>query len=482
MINEILQAILAGLPWALALIIPIIAIAALVVGRNSANWWVAAYFTLLFYFPNASWGILETKAGQNFYTRGAGMFYISAINIMLYGATLQALFSRSMRLHVPVTHNLGIPALMFGILLAGNLLVGLVTPEIRWFEIIGYSGLLNIANLMAAFYVLTSALRKKDDLDRFINLLLFCAVTRGVWGAVRFALLGGDPANFYANFQRIDVNLTFFDINDSLVATLALFVAGWRLTSGQCSTFIQTAAHWFIVLLELFVIIFSYRRTAWGGLLLAGLLFAAYQQRSIKWKLLLSYIVAGIPLILYKMMQRSGESTRGASFLEKIVPDITAGGTLNFTTGRFSELYAAWLSFKESPIWGLGAWGRYDGFRFPELAWHNGDFTWMHSGLLHVALKTGLIGVVAVFSCGWLYKDYVARSSTGLNTRNLGLLLLGPAGILFILPTLLLGTPVIEFRTMQLLSLCLALPYLAIACTGQISPTKQRPRWQESHA
>ena len=36
------------------------------------------------------------------------------------------------------------------------------------------------------------------------------------------------------------------------------------------------------------------------------------------------------------------------------------------------------------------------------------------------------------------------------------------AGLLFWMPTLLIGTPVIEFRTMLLLGLTLALPYLCI--------------------
>ena len=37
----------------------------------------------------------------------------------------------------------------------------------------------------------------------------------------------------------------------------------------------------------------------------------------------------------------------------------------------------------------------------------------------------------------------------------------GMAGLLFWMPTLLIGTPVIEFRTMLLLGLTLAMPYLA---------------------
>jgi hypothetical protein len=37
----------------------------------------------------------------------------------------------------------------------------------------------------------------------------------------------------------------------------------------------------------------------------------------------------------------------------------------------------------------------------------------------------------------------------------------GFAGFLFWVPTLLIGTPMIEFRTMLLIGLCLALPFVA---------------------
>ena len=46
---------------------------------------------------------------------------------------------------------------------------------------------------------------------------------------------------------------------------------------------------------------------------------------------------------------------------------------------------------------------------------------------------------------------------------------------MFLLPTLLIGTPLIEFRTMQLLALCVALPYLACA-TSQPAGQQLAPR------
>lgn len=461
---EFLNYIFIALPWVLALVTPVVALTALVVGRRTATWWVAVYFILLLYFPNASWGLVDTDAARNFYTRATGTFFFSAINIMLFGLALQAFFARRMGIVVEVRHNLRLPATVFGAVLVGNLLVGQFVESAHWTRIIGPGGLLNVFNLMLAFYVLVSALRDRDDAKRFIDLILICAVTRGLWGLVRFVFMEGDPANFYANVQRIDVKLTFFDINDGLIATLALFVAGWRLLSGACHGIGSRLLHSAIVALELFIVLFSYRRTAWAGLALAALLLAFCRPARQRWWLLTGFVFAGVPLLIYKLLQRSGDAARYGTLLERIAPDIVRNGQVSFTHGRFAELYAAWLSFKDSPVWGLGTWGTYDGARFSELLWHRGDFGWMHSGVLHIMLKSGLIGLAALILTVWLFLRFARGAYGTLSEAQQGGFLAGIAGLLFLLPTWLIGTPVIEFRTMQMTALCLALPYLVVAC------------------
>lgn len=465
--NEVLAFVFLSLWWVLALLIPLALVTWLAVGSRVIWFWVAVYFILIFYFPNASWGLIERESGSNFYTRGTGMLYFSAINLLLFGLAAQAFLARRLGAVVPAQHNLRWPALIFGLILLGNVLVGLVMQDVRWFQVLSASGLLNIANLMFAFYVLIVSIRDERDLDRFVNILLICAASRGIWGLVRFIALGGDPANFYSNFQHIDVRLTFFDINDSLIATLAIFVAGWRLTTGQVASMGTRLAYGSLIALELFIVVFSYRRTAWGGLVLAAILFAICQRRSLRNGLLASYVLVGLPAVAYILLKRAGSGSAGLPFIERVLPDVFKGGQINFTSGRFAELYAAFLSIRESPIWGLGAWGRYDGFRFGELAWHRGDFSWMHSGVVHIMLKTGLIGLGVMLAVMWGYLRYVRINRKTLPAKYLGLLMAGAAGTLFMLPNWLIGTPVIEFRTMQLMALCLALPYLAVAAANR---------------
>lgn len=469
-----------AMPWVLAVAVPLGAMVALLIGRRTAVYWVGAYFALLLYFPNNSYGLLEPLQTQNFYNRATGTFYFSAINVMLFGLALQAFVARRMALPLPVAHNLRAPAFIFLAVFAGNILVAQFLPHVHWTRLIGPVGLLHVFNFMLAFYALTAAMREPRDFDRLIQLILFCAVTRGLWGLLRFAVLGGDPANFYANMQRLDVRLSFFDINDSLVAALALFIAAWRLLCGQCTSMGSRLLHLGIVALELFIIAFSYRRTAWGGLLLVLVLLAFCRPARQRWWLLTVTLFTAFPLLAYKLAQRAGTHAQGGSWLETALPDVIRDGQVSFTTGRFAELYAAWLSVKDSPLWGLGTWGSYDGSRFSELAWHRGEFGWMHSGMLHIMLKSGLIGVAAVLLAVVALLRFVLRERHALDEPQRGLLYLGIAGLLFMLPNWLIGTPLIEFRTMQMMALCTALPYLAVVAargTATAAASVRRAPW-----
>lgn len=462
--NELVQYAYLAIFFGMAVAVPLALATWVAVGAKAAPWWVMLYFVLLFCFPNASWGLVETTAGSNFYTRGTGQFFFSIINLMLFGLAFQAFVARRFSQTPLAEHNLKAPALLFGALMAGNVIVFFALPRVYWFELLSPSGLMNVLNLMLAFYVLTTSFADRKNLDRLINVLIIVVVLRGLWGLVRYVALGGDPANFYANFQRIDVTLTFFDINDSLLAAMCFFLVVWRLLTGQVRSLGMRTVYGAIAILELFIIVFSYRRTGWAGFGLALLLLAFNVSRVQRAWLLSTYLLAGVPLIIYKLVQRSGmPSHGGGSLLEKAFPDIFNNGSVSFTTGRFAELYAAFLSVRESPLWGLGAWGRYDGFRFSDLAWHRGDFGWMHSGVLHIALKTGLIGVTGVVLVVIGVYRFSARHGAALAAPERGVLLAGAGGLLFMLPTFLFGTPIIEYRTMQLLALALALPYLAVA-------------------
>jgi hypothetical protein len=58
--------------------------------------------------------------------------------------------------------------------------------------------------------------------------------------------------------------------------------------------------------------------------------------------------------------------------------------------------------------------------------------------------------------------SYYAKTRSFLSGNALLIADAGFAGFLFWIPTLLIGTPIIEFRTMLLFGLTLALPFVAV--------------------
>jgi hypothetical protein len=121
---------------------------------------------------------------------------------------------------------------------------------------------------------------------------------------------------------------------------------------------------------------------------------------------------------------------------------------------------------------GIGSWGRYAGYQ--HISWQaNADGgLFLHSGLLHVALKSGLVGLVVLGGTIWAFVAFARRALRTLPPEQLGLATAGVAGIAFMLPDFLVGTPIPQVRTTQMLAICLALPYLAMAVT-RVAPQPQ---------
>jgi O-antigen ligase len=465
----VIQAIFSLLPF---LIVGAVAFAFatwLLVGSRRPVVFVIPYLICILYFPNASYGLVDNEGAaglDNFYNRATGTFFFSAINLLLFGLALQTYIGRQLGALQQGQHNLARYLWFFGLFYLACYGVSFYFDDVRWFNVIGYSGLLNMVNMALGFYVLVMAFQHKKDIDLLVNVFLLCAVTRALFGAVRFFALGGDPANFYANFQGSAVKLTFFDINDVFIATMACFIAAWRALA-ESQKIAWRAIYAAVVLLETFIVVFSYRRTGWIGFGFAALVLAfAMRARARIW-LLSVYFLAGVPAVVYLTIRRVGAAYSRENIFVQLAPDIFTRGQFSFSSGRFAELYAAWLSIRESPILGLGTWGQYRSEGFTDVAFHRGNFGWMHSGVLHVWLKSGFLGVAVLCALYVAHGLFVRRVLPQLGIRDRGLLLAGVAGSLFYLPTWLIGTPVIEFRTMQLIALALALPYIVFAASNQ---------------
>jgi hypothetical protein len=426
------------------------------------------YVGILIFFPNASWGLVDMGTGSdNIYYRGTGQFFLPIVTwylMMISAVTWLLKGGRSLK---TIHHNLSKQAKFFWIIFLLNFFVGITFFDVAIENLLSDKGLINIINMMLLFFTLSTLFSSKESFLLLINFIVGCVVLRGVWGLVRFVLFGGDPANFYANFQQIDIKLTFFDINDGLMAAIVLTVSAWRLMKKDYSRPVEKYFYLATCFLEVFIIAFSYRRTAWGGLALIILLFAHKNPNKIYKPIMAALFFVAIFSFGFLGTQRVENTYEGDVGVTQIFSDVLSGDDVSLSTGRFAELYAAYLSFIDSPIVGLGIWGEYDGSLFPELFWHGGDFTWMHSGIGHIALKSGVIGAALSVWVMWAFFRFFTQSFSTLKPREASVAIAGFGGFLFLLPNWLVGTPVIEYRTMQLTALTILLPYLAYSVNGR---------------
>jgi hypothetical protein len=440
--------------------------AGVAIGGRRPFWFVIGYFLIMLYVPNSSWGLsVSSSFGflDGIYVRGTGAFMLSFLNWGLLGLFVVVSVSRHFKKTIRAPHNLKLFIWAFLAIVVGNIFVGLGL-DYKITVLLAEKGLLNLVNMFLAFAVVISLFRERKDLDTFINVFLFAAGTRALYGAVRFFAFGGDPANAYANYEKVDVKLTFFDVNDGFIATMAAFICAWRLIALHYTReSALKALYWALVGLEVFTVIFSVRRTSLIGFGMAATLFALSQPKKLRNMLFMSYVGLGIPLALAQMLKRmtTNSRTAGQSLLEQLAPDVFGGNQIGVQASRFVELQAAWDTIVHSPVVGMGIWGEYNGYGIPSLAFHNNDFTWMHSGILHIWLKSGFVGVLLFLAMWFYYGLFIRTHHKKVAYEYRGLMLASAGGALFYLPNWLVGTPVIEYRTMQLTGLLLALPYVA---------------------
>jgi hypothetical protein len=325
--------------------------------------------------------------------------------------------------------------------------------------ILGYRGIINVFNMLIFMYLVIIAFKDEDDTRNLLFTIIALAAIRGIFGIVRFVWFGGDSANPYRNFDGLDIKILFFDISDNFVASLAAFCAAWLLTTPglKLSLFKRALLVGFLVL-EVAAVALSFRRSSLLGL---GLMFALLllrlpARKRFMFALFAAGLLAGVAAMFF---QHRLQFLNDGNILSALMFDISPDKRLQ--ENRFYELYAAAQSLQSNWLFGLGSWGNFVGDD-RRLGYHLGDYSFVHSGFGHIILKTGLVGLILFCCLLYAYVSYYLRHRK-LLTGNARLLAdAGFAGFLFWVPTLLIGTPIIEFRTMLLIGLTLALPFVAV--------------------
>lgn len=157
------------------------------------------------------------------------------------------------------------------------------------------------------------------------------------------------------------------------------------------------------------------------------------------------------------MRERLQFNTPQTGLLSSLLYDV--GPARATEVSRFYELEAAAKSLDGQWLFGLGSWGTFYGNE-DALDYHFGKFDFVHSGFGHLILKSGLLGLVLFVGLIIVCLAHYARYRPALHGNSALLADAGVAGLLFWLPTLLIGTPIIEFRSMLLIGMSLALVYL----------------------
>ena len=164
-------------------------------------------------------------------------------------------------------------------------------------------------------------------------------------------------------------------------------------------------------------------------------------------------MVLSAPIVLVVSSSRfaTGE---GSSEILGLVSSISGHATSQGT--RAAEWAMAMDTIRHNIFLGAGTWGELgQGI----IGWHFGAYGFVHSGILHLWMKSGLLGLGLFFGAIIAWALFLIKLLRRLAPEQQLLAVVGMAGVLFLIPSFIAGTPTIEWRTMQLFGFALALPY-----------------------
>jgi hypothetical protein len=425
------------------------------------------FIALICLFSSSTWGQLQEE--NTLYARGTGMFYFSLINLLLW-ITVAAAAMRQLVIGTPSKSSSPFQVFLvaFSFLLFAHVVLGLMADK-ELTLILGYNGLINILNLLLFSWLIITTITTQEDHQSLIKLLLGLSLVRAAFGLIRYYWFDGDNANPYRNFESLDIKLVFFDIGDNYVAALAAFCLGWLLLSKPSLKIWQHLALSSFLAAEVATVALSFRRSSLIGLgLMMVVLVLHMPWRRRLWFLAtssLALITAGTTLMRERL--QFNVNSPDTDFLSSLLYDV--GPDHATQANRFYELEAAAHSLNGNWLFGLGSWGSFYGDE-DILDYHFGKFDFVHSGFGHIILKSGLVGLSLFLGLLITFTIHYFQRRKHLQGYRALFADAGLAGLLFWMPTLLIGTPIIEFRSMLLIGMTLALPYLHTMRASTVSP------------
>jgi len=468
-----------SLPFVVVVLLAVLAVVGMGVGMVWPRFLAYVYIAVFFFRNSTSYGSLAAAASPGVYSRGSGVLFFPLLLWCMFGAWCCARVSASFQRYPAPACNLRPWFLAWLLLLGGHVAVGMFS-NVTLADVLAPSGFSNIIWMAPLVSLMLLSFRTREHAVELSRFIMLAGLGRAMFGLARWAFLGGDPNNVYANMNDIKIKLTFFDINDSLLCTIAFAIAAvnlFQVVKHKRSLF-WTSIDWATLCTTAACIVLSYRRSAWIGFVLAFLIIMMRfpLQRRIH-MLALGAPVMGAGL-LYAAIKRLGHTKGAGSGLSSLFYDMESK-RFGAESERVLELKYALADFISHPFTGIGTWGRYSGYQ--HISWQSGQDggLFLHSGVLHIALKAGLPGLVLLCGTIWVFILFARRALRTLPPELLGLATAGAAGLAFMLPDLLIGTPFPQVRTTQMLAICLALPYVAMAVASAqpaVQPVETRKR------
>jgi len=454
-----------ALPFVVVALMAVLAVIGIGVGMVRPRYLVFLYLAVFFFANSTSYGSLSILASGGIYSRGSGLLFFPLLLWCMLGAWLCARVAAGFRHQPAPPCNLRPWFLAWALLLGAHVAFALFS-NVTLARALAPSGFSNIAWMAPLVSLLLLSFRTRDDAVELARFILLAGLGRALFGLGRWGAFGGDPNNVYANMNAINIKLTFFDINDSLLCAMAFAIAAVNLFQ---SVKVKRASFWTLVDWATLgataaCIMLSYRRSAWVGFLLALLvIMMRFPPRR-----RLHMLVLGLPLVglglLAAAWKRLGQTRGAEGGLSSLFYDMESR-RFGAESERVLELKLALGDFISHLFTGIGSWGRYTGYQ--HISWQSGQDAglFLHSGVLHIALKAGLPGLILLGGTIWAFCALARLALRTLQPELLGLATAGAAGLAFMLPDLLIGTPFPQTRTTQMLAICLALPYVAMAAS-----------------
>jgi hypothetical protein len=471
--NSFMQYFYTGLPFAVVLLLAVLSVVGIGVGLVKPRFLVYPYLAVFFLFNSSNYGNLQMFSTAGIYSRGSGMLLFGVILWYMAGAWCCARVAATFGRDGQPECNLRPWFWGWFVLLALHVAAALFAGH-KVSEALAPSGFANIIWMAPLVSLLLLTFRTREQAIELGRFIMVMGLGRALFGLGRWAFAGGDPNNVYANMNAIKIKLTFFDINDSMLCMVAFAIAAvhlFQVGKAHGSRFWRSM-EWFTLFATAACIVLSYRRTAWIGFLLAFLVIIMRFPLARRMQIAMLGLPAMGAALLYVAYKRLSQTKGATGGLESFFYDV---GSRRFgaESERVLELKLAMADFLANPITGIGSWGRYAGYQ--RISWQGGPDggQFIHSGVLHIALKSGLVGLVLFAGTAAAFILFARRALRALPPEFVGLGTAGVAGLAFMLPDFLIGTPIPQVRTTQLIALCLALPYVATAASRAAAPATQ---------